>query len=273
MYRCNQAFEGSIKELYRVVAGKDPSKKSPANIEDYLETSSILRPKVLTQFKRYRQEWRNPSTHDYTLDFDQDEAFIAIVNIAAFAKTAIDQIASKIAFEEGTKSKKASVPDLSKTAGSPLCDVIGIYSGVFLAAEKTVDAINSETHVGHANSVLAGFLSTVPDLKVDVEAQLVKERPVYADLLITRKTEKCLVELRNLGQNRFGNTRGWESLNRYMEIGGIKEGVLILYSSDTRSYSLLSSERGGNEYRIVIPQSEEQIQRWLDMGFQRYDIK
>jgi len=33
IYRTNQAFEGSIREAYRVLADKDPSKKRPYDIE------------------------------------------------------------------------------------------------------------------------------------------------------------------------------------------------------------------------------------------------
>jgi hypothetical protein len=74
IFRCNQAFEGSIKEAYRVLAGKDPQRTTPAEIEKFLTSANLLRKKVLDQFTTYRREWRNPSTHDYTLDFDEDEA-------------------------------------------------------------------------------------------------------------------------------------------------------------------------------------------------------
>jgi hypothetical protein len=85
IYRCNQAFEGSIKEAYRVLASKNPDKITPAEIESFLASGDILRKRVLDQFTNYRREWRNPSTHDYKLDFDEDEALLAIVSVAVFA--------------------------------------------------------------------------------------------------------------------------------------------------------------------------------------------
>jgi hypothetical protein len=33
IYRTNQAFEGSVKEAYRVLAGRDPQKMRPFDIE------------------------------------------------------------------------------------------------------------------------------------------------------------------------------------------------------------------------------------------------
>ncbi len=78
IYRTNQAFEGSLKEAYRVLASKDPTGVRPFDIENYFQQQSILRPRVLAQFTTYRTEWRNPSAHDYRLEFDEDEALLAI---------------------------------------------------------------------------------------------------------------------------------------------------------------------------------------------------
>src|SRR6266478_6573129 len=98
IYRSNQAFEGSLKEAYRVLAGKDPSRESPNSIASYLEKQNVLKPRVLAQFGNYRTEWRNPSTHDYKLKFDEDEALLAIVTVSAFAIVLMDQIAEQLSF-------------------------------------------------------------------------------------------------------------------------------------------------------------------------------
>jgi hypothetical protein len=47
IYRTNQAFEGSVKEAYRVLAGQDPSRKRPYDIENYLERNNVFRSRVL----------------------------------------------------------------------------------------------------------------------------------------------------------------------------------------------------------------------------------
>lgn len=69
IYRTNQAFEGSLKEAYRVLTGKNPAKETTNTIEQYLQGHHVLRERVLAQLTSYRREWRNPSTHDYGLDF------------------------------------------------------------------------------------------------------------------------------------------------------------------------------------------------------------
>jgi hypothetical protein len=100
IYRCNQALEGSLKEAYRVLASKDPEKITLAEVESFLTSSGVLRKRVLDQLTNYRREWRNASTHDYMLNFDEDEALLAIVSVTVFAIVLCDQIENKLAFIE-----------------------------------------------------------------------------------------------------------------------------------------------------------------------------
>ena len=93
-------------QAYRVLTGRDPLKVRPFDIENFFQEQGSLRPRVLEQFSNYRTDWRNPSTHDYRLDFDEDEALLAIVSVCAFAIVLIDQIAEKLSFE----AAKAATP-------------------------------------------------------------------------------------------------------------------------------------------------------------------
>ena len=99
IYRTNQAFEGSVKEAYRVLADKDPGWKNPYEIETYLEKNGVFKPRVLSQLTTYRTEWRNPSTHDYKLNFDESEAFLAIISVSAFSCLLLDQITERVAYK------------------------------------------------------------------------------------------------------------------------------------------------------------------------------
>lgn len=42
IYRTNQAFEGSLKEAYRVLADRDSASKSPFEIETYFPFQSLV---------------------------------------------------------------------------------------------------------------------------------------------------------------------------------------------------------------------------------------
>jgi hypothetical protein len=106
IYRSNQAYEGALKESYKVLADKSQDevlKKTPNDIEKYFETNNIFRDRVLQLFKNYRQEWRNKSTHDYKLFFDENEAFIALTSVTSFVHLLLKQIQEKIAFNAQQK--------------------------------------------------------------------------------------------------------------------------------------------------------------------------
>lgn len=107
IYRSNQAYEGALKESYKVLADKTQEeviRKTPNDIEKFFETNNIFRERVLQLFKNYRQEWRNKSTHDYKLFFDENEAFIAMTSVTSFVHLLLKQIQEKIAFN--TQQKK-----------------------------------------------------------------------------------------------------------------------------------------------------------------------
>jgi hypothetical protein len=96
IYRTNQVYEGSLKEAYRILSGDAPAKKTLFDIEKYFDGDSKIRSRVLQQMARYREDYRNPSTHDYKLDFDENEAMLAILSVSAFAKLLIAQMKAKI---------------------------------------------------------------------------------------------------------------------------------------------------------------------------------
>lgn len=133
IYRCNQAFEGSIKEAYRVLAERQPEQKTSHEIEQYLQDNKVFRQRVLSQFTNYRRQWRNPSTHDYTLSFDPSEAFVALTQVAAFAYVLIDQIAERIAFQQASESAKGEAATAVPRPDDAEPATLGEQVGAFLA--------------------------------------------------------------------------------------------------------------------------------------------
>lgn len=95
IYRTNQVYEGSLKEAHRILSGKPPP-KTLYEIENYFDGDSKIRSRVIQQMKRYREDYRNPSTHDYKLDFDENEAMLAILSVSAFAKLLVSQMKAKL---------------------------------------------------------------------------------------------------------------------------------------------------------------------------------
>ena len=97
VYRTNQVFEGILKEVYQVLKGGNGHKRTPAQIEKYLENEAVFGKRVLDYFERYRKDWRNAAAHDHRIDFDEQEAFLAITTVSAFCYVAIDEMVRKLA--------------------------------------------------------------------------------------------------------------------------------------------------------------------------------
>lgn len=142
IYRTNQSYEGSLKEAYRVLAGKDPVGKTTHEIEKYLDNNSVVRPRVLTQLTRYRQDYRNPSTHDYKLDFDENEALLAIVSVCAFAKLLVDQISGKLVYNTASATTLGHDRNINIRS---LDELVSLASFIIIDTISDIPKINAIT--------------------------------------------------------------------------------------------------------------------------------
>lgn len=250
IYRSNQAFEGSIKEAYRVLASKDPSKKTPHEIEKYLESKNIFRGRVLNQFTTYRTEWRNPSTHDYRLDFDSNEAFLAIVSVTAFACLLADQISQHLAFVESKTRAEGSKPKAADRNIDLLERCAGLIAD-FVIQLPPSDLDSTLAREFRFFGELSGYFSVVaPDIKVESDVRLSEESRVRADLILSTKNEKIIVELK-LG------TRATEDLaamqvERYMAYSGIEKAIILLNPRSGTELSRRESTLQTSAGRILV---------------------
>ncbi len=246
IYRTNQAFEGSIKEAYRVLSGEDPEKQSIYEIEEYLKGDDVLRPRVLTQFSRYRKEWRNPSTHDYTLDFDQDEAFLALMSVSAFAKVLVDQIAQKLAERSAAERQKP------KKTTSTTPDLMTLVAE---EAKQLLNTLAAENDLPQSESELIGTLSGFMDdgeLAFTFEP-LLRNSMRRADMVVARGKERVIVEVKS---SRTANVldRQYETLmSELLQEDSDAKGVLILWHPDASEYHHVDwPSQWGNSDRLRV---------------------
>ncbi|VWB45276.1 hypothetical protein BPS26883_02074 [Burkholderia pseudomultivorans] len=256
IYRTNQAFEGSIKEAYRVFARQDPSKKRPYDIENYLEQNNVFRNRVLSQLTTYRTEWRNPSAHDYKLDFDESEAFLAIVSVSAFACLLLDQIAERLAFASAqaeAEAKKAELEtNLAQTANAGL-----LVRSIELLNQFCATHLSSPTFPGRATEsqaigALHGFLaSAAPEVNVQTEVRLDAERPFRADLIVTHEDERVVIEIkRHMMPKNYANAVA--QVEHYLLISGIKNGILLFLPDVPGEMERLDANVSGIDGRLVV---------------------
>ena len=230
IYRTNQAFEGSMKEAFRVLAERDPDGEKPYNIENYLQEQNLLRPRVLAQLTNYRREWRNPSTHDYRLDFDEDEALLAIVTVSAFAIVLIDQITERISFVLA-KTVAAEHPTPTQPS-QPLLQKVSTLIEQFTFQFNQTHADRTDVREVEIVGALAGFFaSTVPELIVQSEGKLVPEKNARADLLVSSGDERLIIEVKRGRSSRKMDESSVYQVASYMQISGISQAVLFNYSS------------------------------------------
>lgn len=253
IYRTNQAFEGSLKEAYRVLASKDPDRVRPFDIEEYFQKSGALRPRVLAQFTNYRQEWRNPAAHDYRLDFDEDEALLAIVTVSAFAIVLTDQIAERVAYQQAQVVADAAHLPVAPSS-TPLLqrssDLIAQFTAHFQPGRTATEMREVEVL-----GALGGFLATTAaDVTTQIEARLLPERPERPDLILTSPTEKVIVEIKRAREtSRRLEEQAIRQVTNYMAISGITQAILYIFRSpNTGEVSRRTEQIPGVNGQIVI---------------------
>jgi hypothetical protein len=256
IYRTNQAFEGSVKEAYRVLAGQDPERKRPYDIESYLEKNNIFRSRVLSQLTTYRTEWRNPSAHDYKLDFDESEAFLAIVSVSAFACLLLDQIAERLAYtksqEETEAQKVALAASLAETLNADILIRVTELLTQFCAIHLPSVTSSAKPTESQVIGALHGFLSSAaPELDVRTEARLGVEKLFRADLLVVRGQERLVIELkRRFDRQSYINAVA--QVEHYLRIGGIKSGILLFLPDSPSEMDRQERIVSGIDARLIV---------------------
>jgi hypothetical protein len=267
IYRCNQAFEGSVKEAYRVLTGENPDRRSPNDIEKYLASENLLRHRVLAQLKIYRQEWRNPSTHDYKLDFDDDEALLAIASVAAFAIVLCDQISEKIAFDATQLAVKQIQDRTDVDSDLPILERVAAHVQMFANTYRSSKAANSNMDISQIGrsieAWLGGFLAAaMPEAKVVMHPTLGEDERTEVDIAILGEnaagfTDIVAVELkfgRRINNQRWlddGTTRALRILQASHATGV----VLTFLDPTSEDHALLDSDFGDSRLKIVRPLS------------------
>lgn len=249
IYRTNQAFEGSVKEAYRVLANLNPHKVTPYDIEKYMEDEELFRPRILEQFSNYRRQWRNPSTHDYMLYFTAEEAFLALVSVSAFSKLLIDQISERLSFVEAEKRMNGVVISADENADDGnILSFVSNTSIKFMNEYTVVNPLERESQL--IGAALAFFNSQTPGLDISQDYSLVGRRWGRADLVVSSGGKNVVVEFKmNEGLIEYGVDQLFSYMGGYEADGGI----LIVYGSYAKEYLVNVIEREGKIVHVIRP--------------------
>jgi hypothetical protein len=154
---------------------------------------------------RYRQEWRNTSTHDHTLLFSEQDAILAIVSVSAFAVVLLNQVIETLNF----KKKKAAVEAQRAEFSAELAKYrdLDFERGLVTLVQAfaaTLQTDDSALHVATEAEILgqlAGFLAALdPSLRISLAMQIGNRE---FDLVVERGSERAAIELKRTGTTQF----------------------------------------------------------------------
>jgi len=250
IYRCNQAFEGSIKEAYRVLAGKDPSRTTPAKIETFLTEQNLLRQRVLDQFTNYRTGWRNASAHDYTLDFDENEALLAIVSVTVFAIVLSDQIRAKLAV--AVAERAAPHPQTALPPNVQLDQEIERLVVEFVQG-NSLPSMNASDFEAELAGFLAAQFAATPGIEVHVGFRLNGRE---ADIAVRRGDERIALELKFMPYPTESRVHSGLAYLGELLARGFTHGILVaLVAGERHVVATIAGASIGQSIRAIFSHS------------------
>lgn len=252
IYRTNHAFEGILKEAYIILAEKPADKLSPFEIEEYLLQSNALRSRVSDLLTNYRQNWRNPSTHDYQLFFSEQESFLAIVTVSAFTSILLDQMLERLAY----KSKFTELDNAAKLAREQIenfdqlapiekaSKVLYSFSSHYIKNFISMSSYNRSS----ANAQMAAFIKKVApelDVELEVEAGYTDQRFRF-DLIVKDKDNIVVVETREPRpedhyESPFDDEAAINQLSRRLYASGLTNGIVFFYPGRSEDTAVMTT--------------------------------
>lgn len=231
IYRTNQAFEGILKEAYNVLNSSDASRLKTYEIENYLLENNVLTERVLNLFKNYRKYWRNDSTHDYKLFFDEEEALLAIMNVSAFVNILLNQIIEVVNFKKKQAESHGKMGKVKEEINNynmlsfeqKLTSLLKKF--YMMSSTKDLNELSEAAIVGQ----IGGFLSSMdPEMEVLLEVQLPGLVMYRTDIVCVKGDEKIFIEIKKYSNDlsHLYRERGKDQLFTYLSHGDFNGGIL-----------------------------------------------
>ncbi len=237
VYRTNQAFEGMLKEAYTVLTDHDAARLTPHQVEQHLLNQNVFPSRVLELFRNYREQWRNPSTHNHRLFFSEQEALLAIVSVTAFAIILLDLIIETVSFKrekEAIEAKKRQATNrLLDHATLPfneqLLRLLHDFSEDLKHSDETLPPKSEAELTGR----LHAFISSVaPSIRIMRDFLIPNSPMLRPDLTLMRDGDTVLIELKSASINKRSLDRAQDQMLAYLEAGNYDHGIVYLPPSN-----------------------------------------
>lgn len=252
IYRTNQAFEGVLKEAYSVLANKKGTKNlTPYKIEKYFTDNDIFRERVLDQFTSYRQNWRNPSTHDHKLSFNHSESFLAIISVSAFIHVLLNQMAERIAYNKESDKLKQE----NKNITGDIKEYQEVKAVMKLAlileqfANETPELLTTNSDYEIIGMMEAYIKNADASFKTETEPKIhdLLDNTFRPDLMVSDNKDSIIIEVKRFSSNR-SIENGISQLMSYMTMVKITNGILFIPPTDESNGMLVSTKKIALDY-------------------------
>ena len=189
-------------------------------------------------FVNYRQNWRNPSTHDYQLFFGGQEAFLAIVTVSSFVNVLLDQIVEKLAYKTAKlKSIEHTSTYKKKIKGYKNLPTMNKVSQILLGYcsyfQENFDQLN-ELPEPELLGGLKGYISAFESHWNVLTNQTIEgtKSKVNPDIIIDTKKEKLMIQFKRSGVENTSLFYGdispeYEQISNFIRNSDIKQGVVL----------------------------------------------
>lgn len=266
IYRCNQAYEGALKEAYQVLANKNQEevkKKTPNDIEKYFEENGTFKDRVLQIFRNYRQEWRNKSTHDYKLIFDSGEAFIALMNVTSFIYLLLNEIQEKVSYdkqENEIKNKdlikkkiKLIVDEKNKKPKGKLVDLLKYFIELNFSDSTKISSLETGFQL---SGRLHAFLNSIDDIYVEQEPSTNSNQLLFRpDFVVEIDNVPIILEIKKTNMSKDIINNSLNQISRYMQAMEIDEGIIFISTNNDARKNTDTQENinkiDGKEFKIT----------------------
>jgi hypothetical protein len=259
IYRTNQAFEGMLEEAYAILFAPPAKKPTIHQIEQEFASTGHVSGRVMMALQRYRQEWRNPSTHDHTLLFSEQDALLSILSVSAFATVLLDQIISCVSFrrqKSDLERQKAQVSHAMAIYGEQdfddqLVTLLMLYAKN-MWDDAQVTAANEAELVGGLN----GFLTTI-DSELSVQQRALFDNR-EADLVVMKRNVGAIIEVKRGGSSGYFLDAASEQVRALLRLADLQLGFVFMPPRNREDFMAVTKLTwAGEDTQVIVvaPQS------------------
>ncbi|ACV63016.1 hypothetical protein Dtox_2197 [Desulfofarcimen acetoxidans DSM 771] len=255
IYRTNQAYEGILKEAYKVFTQRNLNAITPYRIEEYFSENQVFNERVKNLFSEYRKNWRNSSTHDYSLSFTEEEAVLAINTVMSFIYLLINQISEKIAYNKQMSNMAAAfeqvmgrVNRLKKEFDEYVIDLLLDFT-IDMKTGDLSSVINEYEIAGKLNAFLNYTASEIYIYRDITVGEKERYRP---DFILEQDGKKIILELKR-GLALGGEQAAMEQLQVYLEAARLDTGILFVPGTVIKEYDVKTEKINKDDmfYKLI----------------------